>query len=282
MFRNLADILRRASEAARRALRDLKLGPDYVPSYEPAIVRRAGPRPFQRNRIRFRGLAAARAKKIEFQRSDRPRTAFNPAIARQYRSPVLVSVLAKRRAALPTLSVLQRYVPQYKSGYEMLKSILLASPVPQSSRTASAVDFDLTARICIPENKGLDAELLSAVEQRVDAQISHLKSILADIKRVGQIGELPVSVMNNGASIRVHFPNTDCEHTERLLSDAQVRFGRVVEEVSHFESVPETAESFLWEDAHTSPGLSDETTVSLLSVPTVSATSLSFDDVLSD
>lgn len=94
---------------------------------------------------------------------------------------------------------------------------------------SSALDFDINPRLTLPLVSELTEETVSSIGDEFEMQRTKLQLILSEFKRVSELGELPVSVEQNGLVLRVHFPNCDPERLKTLCDEKDIVWGRIVE-----------------------------------------------------
>lgn len=97
---------------------------------------------------------------------------------------------------------------------------------------SAAVDFDIAPRLTLPNVGELTDATLSSVQSSIDGYIKRLQSVMADVSKLAELGELPLSIEANGTALRVHFPNSDVDRVNVLLDDKEVAGGRIVEIVN--------------------------------------------------
>lgn len=111
---------------------------------------------------------------------------------------------------------------------------------PETSVVSAAVDFNLTPRLGLPVVGELNDDMLGAVRTAISSQIANLRAVLADVDRIAELGELPVSIEQNGTVLRVHLPNCDADRANVLVDEKEVTHGRTVEIVAPRIQVPGT------------------------------------------
>lgn len=97
---------------------------------------------------------------------------------------------------------------------------------------SSALDFDINPRLALPLVSELTDATVSSIGEELEMQRSKLQLILNEFKRVSELGELPVSVEQNGSVLRIHFPNCDPEQLRTLCDEKGVIWGKIVEIIS--------------------------------------------------
>lgn len=107
------------------------------------------------------------------------------------------------------------------------------------------VEFDFSTQLSLPTVGELTDETVTALERDIEAHIRELRALVADVRRVADLGELPVSVERDGQVVRVHFPNADSDKVVTLMDDVEATRGVVVDAVGrrHLDSEPSTASS---------------------------------------
>jgi hypothetical protein len=119
--------------------------------------------------------------------------------------------------------------------------MLAAFRVPQDTivmeenerEASSFVDFDFSTQLSLPSVAELTAETVDTLERDIETHINELRALVADVKRVANLGELPVSIEKDGQILRVHFPNADSDKVEILMDDVEATRGVVVDAVGN-------------------------------------------------
>ncbi|ANB14317.1 hypothetical protein AWJ20_5282 [Sugiyamaella lignohabitans] len=109
---------------------------------------------------------------------------------------------------------------------------------------SSFVDFDVTPRFSLPlSGVDLTDDALLTIERDMELHLQEIRSIIVDIRRIANLGELPISIERNGNVIRVHFPNADSARVEQLLNDLEVSRGIIMDTVgpTHLLITPENS-----------------------------------------
>lgn len=141
-------------------------------------------------------------------------------------------------------------------------------PAPGIEATTAAVDFDLSPAMVLPSHANLDNAAADNIVSAIEAQIARLQTIIRDVRQTEGLGELPLSVVNDGRTLRVHFNNSNAESVALLMQDQEITTGNIVELPSENLDLPPIA-PFEWQDSGNAPQLS-------FSISTASTVSESF------
>lgn len=95
--------------------------------------------------------------------------------------------------------------------------------------TSAAVDFNFLPKISFSGILELNDQTVERIRAAISTHITGLQSILEDINKIAELGELPVSLEQNGSVLRVHFPNSDVDRVALLANDKGVECGDIVE-----------------------------------------------------
>lgn len=109
--------------------------------------------------------------------------------------------------------------------------------------STAAVDFTILPRLSFSGIAGLNDETVEQIRNAISAHIASLHSVLEDINKIAELGELPVSLEQNGTVLRIHFPNSDVDRVALLTDDKGVESGDIVEVSSAPSSSSSLADS---------------------------------------
>lgn len=131
---------------------------------------------------------------------------------------------------------MKSYRHSYDGGKVAVRTQLAAS-LAQEHAPGAYIDFDLSPTItAIPLLNGFkytleDEEFLENISADFDAMISTFVAVNADIRKLGTLGDLPVSLVGPARDIlRVSFRGCDADFVERLCEEIGIRRGVVHED----------------------------------------------------
>lgn len=112
----------------------------------------------------------------------------------------------------------------------------LAAQLSSQDAPGSYIDFSLApvlTSISPLSNKSNTLEntaFLQALSADFGAMMGSLTAVYSDIKRLASLGDLPVSLAENGLVLRVKFPGCDAEYVESICTELDIRRGIIRED----------------------------------------------------
>lgn len=100
---------------------------------------------------------------------------------------------------------------------------VLARAFHSTPDTGSYVDFDLSPTITIPPVTQLSTDIVDHLTEDIERHIDQLKSMIDNLKKLSNLGELPISVEDS--ALRVYFPNCEPDQVDSLLNSSEVTQG---------------------------------------------------------
>lgn len=169
------------------------------------------------------------------------------------------SVSALQESTVRKMANMPRIMPGSSIEFQIIPTVTALSPLAAAAAMAAATGYEVKPEVGAAT---LNTEgFLDILSTDFARQLKALTAVMADLKRLAALGDLPITMEKNNA-LRVRFPGLDADTVERLCDDVGVQRG-IIKQDPDFDSsygVPMTLQFPYAPDAeqnaeeYTSPG----------------------------
>lgn len=141
-------------------------------------------------------------------------------------------VSALQESSVKKMASMPRIMPGSFVDFQISPTVTALSPLAAAAAAAAASGFDMKPEVAATS---LNAEgFLDVLSTDFARQLKDLTSVMADLKRLGSLGDLPITLEKNNV-LRVRFPGLDADTVERLCDDVGVQRG-IIKQDPAFDS----------------------------------------------
>ncbi|CAK9440950.1 uncharacterized protein LODBEIA_P48190 [Lodderomyces beijingensis] len=135
------------------------------------------------------------------------------------------------------------------ASYKIAKPMARAEAVDSNNDSVSShLDFPVNFSIGVHNKTYLTGDVLDDIFFSIAAFQNKLNEVKSNLKKVFELGELPIQYLAEAKVLRVYFPNCDKERLENLCREKEVTAGVIVEKATSAEASRQAPMSPTFED----------------------------------